>query len=467
MSFPAPWQAFPQRFGPYACRVPRPRLGSGQPVWLCEIVFATRGRALSHSPLETGAPRRKAGIAMPHSQDDLKAEILRREVPLIALRRHFHAHPELSFEEAETAAEIARRLRELGLEVREGVGGYGVVGLLRGAAPGAESGPTLLVRADIDALPVHEEHDVPYRSVVPGRMHACGHDGHIAIALTLAELLSARRERLRGAVKFAFQPAEERVGGAERMIADGVMREPTVDAVIGLHLWTPVPVGTVSVAAGPVFASADQIALRVRGRGGHGAMPHLAVDPIVVAAQIVVALQTLVSRELSPFHPAALTFGAIAGGTAFNVIADEVELSGTLRAYEASDREYLRRRVAEVAGGVAAAMRAEAAFEVVVGCAACVNDEGMAALVRAAAEATVGPEGVPGGDQRQAASDDMASFLAAAPGCYFFVGASNAERGVTAPHHSPRFAIDERALSIGLETLARAAEAYLAPTPEV
>jgi amidohydrolase len=297
-------------------------------------------------------------------------------------------------------------------------------------------------------------------------MHACGHDGHIAIGLTLAELLAARRHRLRGAVKFAFQPAEEVVGGARRMIADGVMEQPQVDAVIGLHLWTPVPVGTVSVAAGPVFASADGITLRVRGSGGHGAMPHLAVDPIVAASQIVVTLQTLVSREISPFHPAVVSFGSVHGGTAFNIIADEVELRGTLRAYEASDREYLRRRIGEIAQGVAAAMRVEAVVEIQEGCGACVNDPAMAALVRAAAEATVGAERVPGGDQRQAASDDMAFFLEAAPGCYFFVGAGNAARGITAPHHSPRFDIDERALSIGLETLARAVEAYLAPRSE-
>jgi amidohydrolase len=395
-------------------------------------------------------------------RDELKAEIARRRPALVALRRHFHQHPELSFEEHETAAEIARRLRALGMEVREGVGGTGVVGLLRGTAPGTAGGPVLLVRADIDALPVTEENRVEYVSTVSGRMHACGHDGHIAIALTLAELLAERKERLRGTVKFAFQPAEERIGGALQMIGDGVMEDPKVDAVIGLHLWTPVPVGTVSVAAGPVFASADGLTLRVRGRGGHGAMPHLSVDPIVVAAQIVVALQTLISREVSPFHPAVLTFGTISGGTAFNIIADEVELRGTLRAYDADDREYLRRRVEEVAREVAQGMRAEVEYELTGGCSACVNEAAMAALVRRAAIATVGAAGVPGGDQRQAASDDMSFFLEAAPGCYFFVGASNAARGITAPHHSPRFAIDEDALGIGVETLARAALEYLA-----
>jgi amidohydrolase len=395
--------------------------------------------------------------------DDLKGEIARRRDGLVEVRRYFHMRPELSYEEHETAAEIARRLRALGLDVREGIGGTGVVGLLPGEAPDAERGPVMLVRADIDALPVSEQHEVAYRSQRPGKMHACGHDGHIAIALTLAALLAERKDGLHGTVKFAFQPAEERIGGALLMIRDGVMEDPKVDAVIGLHLWSPVEVGTVSIAAGPVFASADGLTLRVRGRGGHGAMPHLSVDPIVVAAQIVVALQTLVSREISPFQPAVLSFGAIAGGTAYNVIADEVELKGTLRAYDAGIRDHLSQRVGEVARAVAAGMRAEVDYELTDGCSACVNDPAMAALVRRAAVATVGEAGVPGGDQRQSASDDMAFFLEAAPGCYFFVGAGNETKGITAPHHSPRFELDEDALAIGLEVLARATLAYLAP----
>ena len=396
-------------------------------------------------------------------QDELKADVARRREALIALRRSFHQRPELSYEEHATAAAIAGHLRAAGLEVREGVGDTGVVGLLRGEKAPAEGerSKTLLVRADIDALPVQEVDGRPYGSQAPSKMHACGHDGHIAIALTLADLLAARRDEFSGVVKFAFQPAEERIGGALLMLRDGVMRDPGVDAVIGLHLWTPVPVGDISVQAGPVFSSADEVFLRVRGRGGHGAMPHLAVDPIVVAAQIVVALQTLVSREVSPFHPAVVTFGSIHGGDAFNVIADTVELHGTLRAYEAADREMLRRRIGEVAQGVAAAMRAEVEYEVRGGCGACVNDEAMAALVRRAAEATVGAEHVPGGDQRQAASDDMSYFLEASPGCYFFVGASNPAWGIDAPHHSARFDIDEDALPIGLETLARATLEYL------
>ena len=393
--------------------------------------------------------------------DDLKAEIERRRPALVALRRHFHQHPELAFEERQTASAIAGHLRDVGIEVTEGVGGNGVVGLIRGEQ-GGETGRTLLVRAAIDALPVTEANEVEYRSQAPGKMHACGHDGHIAIGLTVAEVLAARRAQLRGNVKFAFQPAEEQVAGAQPMIEAGVMRAPDVDAVIGLHLWSPTPVGDVVVQAGPFFASADAFTLRVRGRGGHGAMPHLNVDPVVAAAQIVVVAQTIVSREISPLHPAVITFGSIHGGTASNVVADEVVLQGTARAYTQEDREHLLRRIGELAQGVAASMRAEAILEISPGCQPSVNDPAIAELVRRAAEATVGAEHIPSGDQRQPVSDDMALFLDAAPGCYFLVGVGNPERGITAPHHSNRFDMDEAALPIGVEVMARAALDFLA-----
>lgn len=391
--------------------------------------------------------------------DELRAAIAACTDDLIAHRRHFHQHPELSHEEHETAAAIAEHLRALGLDVTEGVGGHGVVGVLRGTAEGAANGPTLMVRADIDALPITEQSDAPYTSQRPGVMHACGHDGHIAIAATLAEILNARRDRLRGTVKFAFQPAEERAAGAEPMIAAGVMQG--VDAVIGLHLWSQVPVGEVAVRPGAFFASADELHLRVRGRGGHGAEPHLTVDPVVATAQIITALQTLVSREINPLHSAVVTFGTIHGGTAGNVVADEVELMGTLRTYDPADREYLLRRIGEVARGVAESLRAEAIFEPGMSCPACVNDEAVAALVRRAAVATVG-EGHILGERRFSVSDDMARFLQEAPGCYFVVGAGNVERGITAPHHNARFDLDEACLPIGVEVLARAALEYLA-----
>jgi amidohydrolase len=398
---------------------------------------------------------------MVEAHDELKVAISERQPALVELRRHFHLHPELSFEEHETAAAIAAHLRQADLEVTEGVGGTGVVGLLRGTASRAEPERTLLVRADIDALPVTEANAVEYASQAPGKMHACGHDSHIAIALTLADVLAGLRDRLRGNVKFAFQPAEEQIGGAAPMIEAGVMHDPDVTAVIGLHIWSPTHVGDVVVQAGPFFASADEVYLKVRGRGGHGAMPHLNVDPVVAAAQIVVALQTLVSREVSPFQPAVVTFGSIHGGTAFNIVADEVELRGTVRTYDPAVREHLLRRIGEVAEGMAVALRASVEYEVRRGAPACVNDPDVTALVRRAAEATVGAEYIPAGDQRQSVSDDMSLFLNAAPGCYFLVGCGNPDRGITAPHHSPRFDLDEAALPIGVEVMARAALDYL------
>ncbi|HEY7780108.1 MAG TPA: amidohydrolase [Ktedonobacterales bacterium] len=395
--------------------------------------------------------------ALSRSAPDVRAVVAARRAGLVDLRRGFHMRPELSLEEHETAAAIAKHLRGIGLEVREGVGGMGVVGLLRGARPGR----TLMIRADIDALPVHELNAVDYASRAPGKMHACGHDGHMAIALTVAEILADWRDRLAGNVKFVFQPAEERACGAEPMVAAGALRDPDVDAAIGLHLWSPLHVGEVAAQPGPFWASADMFTLRVRGKGGHGAMPQTTVDPILAAAQIVVAAQTLVSRETSPFDPAVVTFGAIHGGTASNVVADEVELRGTLRAFTPAVRDRLVRRLGELANGVAGALRAEAELTRGEGCIACVNDVAITELVLRAATATVGKDHISQGDTRLSASDDMAVFLQAVPGCYFLVGAGNPERGIDAPHHNARFDIAEDALPIGVEIMTRAALEYL------
>jgi amidohydrolase len=389
--------------------------------------------------------------------DDVRDEIARRRPELVELRRHLHMHPEISWEEHETAALVAGRLQRVRLEVREGVGKTGVVGVLRGGGPGR----TLMIRADIDALPVQERNEVEYASCAPGKMHACGHDGHTAIAIVLAEVLAARRDSWRGNITFAFQPAEEQANGAVPMVEDGALRDPDVDAVIGLHLWSPLHVGDVIVQPGPIFASADMFTLHVRGRGGHGAMPHLNVDPVLAAAHIITAAQSLVSRELSPLAPGVVTFGAIHGGTAGNVIADEVELAGTVRAYTPDDREHLLTRLEELAQSVAAGLRASAELVVGAGTPPCVSDPDMAALVRRAAVATVGEEHIFAGDGRQPVGDDMAIFLEAVPGCYFLVGAGNPARGITAPHHSNHFDIDEDALPIGAEILARAALDYL------
>lgn len=394
------------------------------------------------------------------ASDALHDAVMAQNDTMIATRRDLHQHPELSFEETRTAAIIADRLRALDLEVREHIGRTGVVGVLRGGAAN-EHARTLMIRADIDALPIQEANDTEFRSQEAGKMHACGHDGHVAIALETAAVLAGMRDTLPGNIVFAFQPAEERASGAEEMIRDGAMRDPNVDAVIGLHLWNQLPVGTVGVRPGPIFASADEIVLTVRGRGGHGAMPELNVDPIVAAAQIVTALQTLVSREISPFHPAVVTIGAIHGGTAFNVIADEVVLRGTVRTHDDADRAHLMRRIGELAGEVAQGLRATCTLTSDIGIPACFSDANMAALVHRAAVATVGEDHVTA-DCIQTVGDDMALFLNAVPGCYFLVGAGDFTNGAPAPHHSAHFDIHEDCLPIGAEVLARAALAYLA-----
>jgi amidohydrolase len=376
---------------------------------------------------------------------------------LIERRRDLHRHPEMAHEEHRTAGLIADRLRELDLDqVRTGVGRTGVVGVLRGRRPGR----SVLLRADMDALPLLEaDRGQAYRSTRDGMHHACGHDGHVAILLTAAELLAAQRASLRGTVMLAFQPAEERVGGAQGMLEDGAL-EPKPDACFGLHLWNDVAVGHVDVRPGPIYASADAFELTLRGRGGHAAMPHQAADPVLAAAQLIVGLQTLVSREAPPLEPAVLTIGSIHGGTAPNIIPSHVELQGTLRAFEPVVREQLVRRLGEVAQSVATTFRLECALRMTDRCPACINDLDMAELVQSVAERVVGKDNVQS-TMRTAGADDMSLFLNAVPGCYFFVGSSNPTRGFDSPHHSPTFDFDEDALEIGVHMLVGCALEFL------
>jgi amidohydrolase len=376
---------------------------------------------------------------------------------LIELRRDFHRHPELAHQEHRTAGIVAQRLQSLGLdEVRTGVGQTGVVGVLRGGRPGR----TVMLRADMDALPLAEaDRGQAYQSVNQGTHHACGHDGHTAILLTAAELLVARRRELPGTVTFVFQPAEERVGGAEGMLAEGAL-EPRPDACFGLHLWNDLEVGRVDARAGPVYASADAFVITVNGPGGHAAMPHQVPDPVVASAQLIVVLQTLVSRESPPMEPAVLTIGSIHGGTAPNIIPTRVELQGTLRVFDPALRQRLLGRLREQVSCVAAACRVEADFRLTESCPACINDANMSELVRGVAERLVGPRHVLD-RTRTTGADDMSLFLDAVPGCYFFVGSANAERGLASPHHSPTFDFDERALDIGVQVLTSTAIAFL------
>lgn len=375
---------------------------------------------------------------------------------LVATRRAIHQHPEPGFEEVRTAAAVAARLAALGLEVRTEVAKTGVVGLLRGARPGR----TLLLRADMDCLPVEEQTGAPYASRRPGLMHACGHDGHVAMLLGAAEVLVTRRERLAGSVKLVFQPAEEGPGGARPMIEAGVLEDPRVDAAVGLHLLNDYPVGTVALRAGPVMAATDRFELRVRGRGGHGAAPHQTVDAILAAAHVVTALQAVAAREVAPGVPVVLSVGTIHGGFRYNVIAPEVELTGTVRSFEAALRESLPGRIERIARGVAQAYGAEVQLRYEFGYPATVNDPAMTELARAAAATVVGEAGV-AAPRPLMGGEDMAYFLQAVPGCFLFIGSANAERGLVHPHHSPHFDFDEAALGIGVQVLVRIAERYL------
>lgn len=378
------------------------------------------------------------------------------EGQLVQDRRHLHQHPDLSGSEAPTAAYIAGRLRQLGWEPRMLMEGRAVVADMEG---GGGPGRRLLVRADIDALPLRERGpDRPYLSLVPGVMHACGHDAHVAIALGVAAALPMVRGALAGGVRLAFQPAEETAGGAAEMIAAGVMDDRPIDGVLGLHIWSDLEVGGVGVREGAIFASADEFALEVTGRGGHGALPHQALDPVPIASLVVLGLQTLVSRETSPFETAVVTVGQLEAGQAFNVIPESVRLSGTVRAFSEENRLRLLRRIAETASGIAGAFGATASFTRGAGCPPVVCDPRMAELVRRAVAET--PAAAPMEPDPITVGDDVALFLQRAPGCYFLLGGGNRGAGISAPHHHPEFDLDERCLPIGVEVLLRSVLAF-------
>jgi amidohydrolase len=372
-------------------------------------------------------------------------EIGRRHDGMVALRRDFHRHPELSFEERRTAEIIAERLHGAKLEVRTGIARTGVVGILHGDRPGR----TIAWRADIDALPLREILDVPFASATPGVMHACGHDGHTAIAITLAEILAARRAEMPGTAVFVFQPAEEVLGGARPMIEAGVLEDPRVEEVFGLHLTTQMSAGQVMVRPGPNMASADAFDVVVRGRGGHGAYPHLSVDPVTAAAHILIGMQHLVAKEIAAQETAVLTVGQILAGTKNNIIPASAVMRGTLRTFSESVRTQILERLGAFAVDLARAYRAEAQLTLSdMRCPAVVNPEAPTSFVHACAVAELGEAAVSPG-RPVMASDDMCYFLRERPGCYFRVGIAPAH-GRPAPHHAPEFEMNEDGLPVGL-----------------
>jgi amidohydrolase len=380
---------------------------------------------------------------------------------LIAIRRDIHQHAELSTEEHRTQRVITERLREIGIDDVRASADTGVTALVRGGRPG----PNLLWRADIDGLPLVEETGLPFASQAhaasqtsaasQSAMHACGHDGHIAIALGLATILHQHRDELAGSVRFAFQPAEEHVGGARRMIAEGILDDPPVERLFGLHLWAQTPLGVALVKAGPVFAAATHFRITIRGRGGHAASPHETVDPIVVAAHVIVALQTVVSRSVDPSETAVFSIGRVQGGVRGNVIPNECWMSGTIRTYEARVLSRMLARIEEILGGVTAAWGGSYAFEHST-LTACVNDADSAAIVERAAVGLLGEDNVAPGQTTGA--DDMNLFLEARPGAYFMLGARPRGSEHVYPHHHPKFDFDEAAIPLGVELALRIVE---------
>jgi amidohydrolase len=371
-------------------------------------------------------------------------EIERRLESLVVLRRDFHRHPELSFQEHRTAQIIAERLHAAGLEVHMGLGGAtAVVGLLHGDKPGR----TIAWRADIDALPLTELLEAPFTSGTPGVMHACGHDGHTAIGITLAEILAARRAEVPGTAVFLFQPAEEVIGGAKPMIEAGVLEHPRVDEVYGLHLNTLIPVGHVAICPGPASSSSDAFDITVEGKGGHAASPHLSIDPITVAANILLGMQHLVSREVAAQEPAVLTVGQFLAGTKHNIIPATAVMRGTLRTFNHTVREQIMERLGTFARSIAQAYQADAHVVFLRGCPAVVNHAAQASFVKQCALDELDSAAVEEGT-RVMTSDDMGLFLQQRPGCYFRVGI--APSGPPRPHHSPEFEMHEGGLPVGL-----------------
>lgn len=370
------------------------------------------------------------------------------EVPrdeLVRYRRHFHAHPELSLEEFETAAFIERELRDRAFdEIRTKVGKTGILATLHGGKPG----PVTLLRADMDGLPMDELNDVEYRSTRSGAMHACGHDGHVAILLAAARALSDRKAEVPGTLVFCFQPGEEGYAGNRLMIEDGALENPHVDRTFALHLYSGLEAGKIGIRDGPFFASSDRFQIALVGKGGHGAMPHTAVDPIVAGAHLVTMLQTLASREIAPKDPVVVTIGALHAGTTFNVIPDRAEIMGTTRAFDDDVRRSMPERMERMVEGVCDAMRLNYEFEYAWGYPPTVNDAATNDVVRAVARRELGPGDIVDPHELVLWSEDMSFMQMERPGAYFLVGARGPERGVE-PQHSARYDIDERCLDVG------------------
>jgi len=400
---------------------------------------------------------------------------------LVEWRRRLHQQPELGFQEKLTAEFVSSQLQAWGIEHQTGIAKTGIVATIKGTKLSTHTSATsaalstsslsvqhselstekvLAIRADMDALPIQELNEVPYKSQHDGIMHACGHDGHTAIALGTAYYLQQHRQDFAGTVKIIFQPAEEGPGGAKPMIEAGGLKNPDVDAIIGLHLWNNLPLGTVGVRAGALMAAVELFNCTILGKGGHGAIPHQTVDSIVVAAQIVNALQTIVARNVNPIDSAVVTVGALHAGTAHNVIADTANMKGTVRYFNPAFEGFFKQRIEQIIAGICQSHGAKYDLEYWSLYPPVINDAGIAELVRSIAEEVVEtPVGIVPECQTMG-GEDMSFFLKEVPGCYFFLGSANPEKDLAYPHHHPRFDFDETVLPMGVEIFARCVEKF-------
>ncbi len=365
---------------------------------------------------------------------------------LVKDRRHLHRHPEVSFEETNTMDYICNRLEVMGISYQRGDGKTGIVAQIDSGKPGK----CLLIRADIDALPIEETRESEYKSQNPGVMHACGHDGHTAILLNTCSLLSQLKDGWRGIVKFAFQQGEETTGGAEPMMQAGILENPKVDACIALHMDTDLETGTMRVKAGPMYASPDDFAITIHGKGGHGAEPHLAIDPIVIAAQIITEIQTIVSRTVDPFEEAVITIGSVHAGHAPNVIPDNAKLLGTARSFTNEMRTYLSEKIHAVVEHVCAVYGAKYTYEFIKLFPPLQNDEDIAKGVLESGKRCLGEKNCIWGGRPTMAGEDFAYFTQAVPSAIFKLGCRNEKRGIIAPLHNSDFDIDEDSLQYGV-----------------
>lgn len=367
-----------------------------------------------------------------------------------SIRRHLHAHPELSFEEYNTAAFVAEKLSEFGIPFTGGVAKTGILAIVEGKA----MGKTIALRADMDALPITESNAVEYRSQNTGVMHACGHDVHTACLLGAGKILNTLKHTFNGTIKLVFQPSEERMpSGAQAMIREGVLENPDVDLMFGQHVFTPYKVGTLAFCPGKMMASTDELYITITGKGGHAAYPHQLVDPVVIAAQVITALQQLISRVISPTDSAVISIGKVIANGATNVIPDEVQMEGTMRTMDEKVRQLLHEKITGTIQGMAGAMGAHADIQIKIGYPSLVNDIGLTHRSIANAKEYLGDANVFIAEPRMGA-EDFAFYAQQVPACFYRLGTGNPEKGITSNIHTPTFDIDEKALITGMGFMA-------------